>query len=89
MLLQSLITSRRLMALPASRTTSGINTISYFWIEKPPVVIPREPLPCPLWVKSGHWWASSRCPLYPRKQTSLSAIAMSAFVPLADILCSS
>jgi len=25
---------------------------------------------CPLWVISGHWSASTRCPLYPQKRTS-------------------
>jgi hypothetical protein len=33
---------------------------------------------CPLWVKSGHRIRSASCPLYPRKRTLLSAIAMSA-----------
>src|SRR5215471_12010337 len=28
---------------------------------------------CPLWVKSGHCAVSGRCPLYPQKQTLLSA----------------
>ena len=34
--------------------------------------------PCPLWVKSRHSAVSEPCPLYPRKRTSLSVIAMSA-----------
>ena len=33
---------------------------------------------CPLWVKNGHDGFNLRCPLYPRKQTFVSAIAMSA-----------
>src|SRR6516162_7935976 len=33
---------------------------------------------CPLWVISGHCGTSLRCPLYPQKRTSWSAIAMSA-----------
>ena len=37
-----------------------------------------RPLPCPLWVKSGHLIAACRCPLYPQKRTLLSAITMSA-----------
>jgi hypothetical protein len=32
----------------------------------------------PLWVKSRHWAMSSRCPLYPQKQTFVSATGMSA-----------
>jgi hypothetical protein len=31
-----------------------------------------------LWVKNGHGGFNLRCPLCPRKQTSLSAITMSA-----------
>ena len=33
---------------------------------------------CPLWVKSRHWGRCGRCPLYPQKRTSQSAVAMSA-----------
>ena len=38
----------------------------------------REVGRCPLWVNSGHFAKSDRCPLYPRKQTLLSANGMSA-----------
>ena len=34
--------------------------------------------PCPLWVRSGHRTKSASCPLYPRKQTSLSSSCLSA-----------
>ena len=33
---------------------------------------------CPLWVRSGHGAIKLRCPLYPRKQTSQTAVRMSA-----------
>src|SRR5262249_13844123 len=33
---------------------------------------------CPLWVKSGHYAVSGRCPLYPQKRTSLITAGMSA-----------
>jgi hypothetical protein len=33
---------------------------------------------CPLWVNSGHAALKLQCPLYPRKQTSVSATTMSA-----------
>jgi hypothetical protein len=33
---------------------------------------------CPLWVINGHRVTSASCPLYPRKRTSFSAVAMSA-----------
>jgi hypothetical protein len=33
---------------------------------------------CPLWVINGHGGRVSECPLYPRKQTSLKAVVMSA-----------
>ena len=33
---------------------------------------------CPLWVKSGHWGTSERCPLYPQKRTWISTAVMSA-----------
>jgi hypothetical protein len=33
---------------------------------------------CPLWVKSRHWGTSEQCPLYPRKQTSVEPVGMSA-----------
>jgi hypothetical protein len=33
---------------------------------------------CPLWVKSRHQRISTRCPLYPQKQTSLGEPGMSA-----------
>src|SRR5215469_10051305 len=38
----------------------------------------REAEGCPLWVKSGHRRMSASCPLYPRKQTLLKVISMSA-----------
>jgi hypothetical protein len=34
--------------------------------------------PCPKWVNSGHAALKLQCPLYPRKQTSVGAIWMSA-----------
>jgi len=36
------------------------------------------PLPCPLWVISGHSPTFGRCPLYPRKGTWIGAAVMSA-----------
>src|SRR6516164_290784 len=33
---------------------------------------------CPLWVKSGHFRVSERCPLYPQKQTLIEPVGMSA-----------
>jgi hypothetical protein len=33
---------------------------------------------CPLWVKSGRDALKFRCPLYPRKQTFVPAVLMSA-----------
>src|SRR5215469_5237163 len=33
---------------------------------------------CPLWVKSGHWGTSDRCPLYPQKLTLELGREMSA-----------
>src|SRR5262249_33524316 len=35
-------------------------------------------VPCPLWVKSGHFVKSGRCPLYPRERTSELNRVMSA-----------
>jgi hypothetical protein len=40
---------------------------------------------CPLWVISGHSARQLRCPLYPRKQTFVNALGMSALGPKADI----
>ena len=70
--------SRRLMASPAPRTTSGIKRISRFWIENCRSLIPKRAAPCPLWVKSRHRGTSNQCPLYPQKRTSRSATGMSA-----------
>ena|SRR5262249_21383975 len=39
----------------------------------------RSSRECPLWVRSGHRAVSGRCPLYPRKQTSLDASDTSAW----------
>src|SRR6516164_9945696 len=40
---------------------------------------PKTPrLRHPIWVISGHWSASIRCPLYPQKRTSLNSGRMSA-----------
>src|SRR5215831_18506641 len=33
---------------------------------------------CPLWVKSGHCGAATRCPLYPQKRTLIERVVMSA-----------
>jgi hypothetical protein len=44
----------------------------------PRVALNRAAAQCPLWVKSRHCLDQSGCPLYPRKLTSMSAIAMSA-----------
>src|SRR6516225_10752947 len=33
---------------------------------------------CPLWVISGHWAKSRRCPLYPQKRTLVECSRMSA-----------
>jgi hypothetical protein len=59
-LLKSLMNSRRLMASPAPRTTSGINRISHFWIENCAVRCLTGRPPCPLSAKSRH----SRRPPY-------------------------
>ncbi len=40
---------------------------------------------CPLWVISGHCARRSRCPLYPRKRTSIHIGWNVCFVPKADI----
>jgi len=63
--------ARRLMGfVPWARTTScKPNTIleRQLWH----CIAARHASRCPLWVKSGHRGVSTRCPLYPRKQTSL------------------
>src|SRR5262249_55923501 len=33
---------------------------------------------CPLWVISGHFVKSGRCPLYPQKRTLVERVGMSA-----------
>ena len=33
---------------------------------------------CPLWVKSGHYGVSERCPLYSQKRTLIEHVGMSA-----------
>jgi len=33
---------------------------------------------CPLWIISGHWGTSKRCPLYPQKRTFVAATGTSA-----------
>jgi len=57
-LLKSLMNSRRLMALPAPRTKSGIKRLSHFWIENCPFVAPKRQQ-CPLCAKSGHHQCSA------------------------------
>src|SRR5262249_37640840 len=42
---------------------------------------------CPLWVRSGHHKTLDRCPLYPRKRTSVERDCHVRFVPEAD-MCS-
>src|SRR5215472_5670386 len=42
--------------------------------------------PCPLWVKSGHGSAFTRCPLYPQKRTWFSAVVMSALCQKRTLL---
>src|SRR6516165_2557595 len=77
-LLKSLMNSRRLMAFARPRTKSGIKRLSHFWIENCAVRRTQaRPQPCALWVKSGHRGQLKECPLYPQKQTLLSAIGMS------------
>ena len=78
--------SRRLMASPAPKTTSGIKRISHFWIENCRSLIPKRGRPCPLWVKSRHSVRSHECPLYPQKRTLHCTAANVRFVPKADIL---
>src|SRR5262249_50328939 len=41
---------------------------------------------CPLWVKSGHGSAFTRCPLYPQKRTWFSAVVMSALCQKRTLL---
>jgi hypothetical protein len=74
----NVMNSRRLMASPASRTTSGLKRISHFGLGIVPFVRPKRAAPRPLWVKSGHSGRSLPCPLYPQKRTLLSDSWMSA-----------
>src|SRR6516164_10015542 len=74
---RSMINSRRLMASPAPRTTSGIKSSITFWVEKA-VRYTNGPPSCPLWVKIRHRRMSASCLLYPQKRTLRSGIAMSA-----------
>src|SRR5438105_3703846 len=48
------------------------------WVTVQPSRALGETRRCPLRVKSGRDALKFRCPLYPRKRTSLNAIAMSA-----------
>jgi hypothetical protein len=60
-----MMNSRRLMASPAPRTTSGMKNNITFWIRNCAV----RYTPCPLRVISGHRGTSARRPFYPRKWT--------------------
>jgi hypothetical protein len=40
---------------------------------------------CPLWIKSRHYGANLRCPLYPQKRTLPGRQLDVRFVPKADI----
>src|SRR6516225_4846428 len=77
-LLTDAMNSRRLMASPMPRTTSGIKRLSHFWIENC-VVRYTEAASSqrPLWVKSGHYDKSAPCPLYPQKRTLELSLGMS------------
>jgi hypothetical protein len=44
---------------------------------------------CPLWVKSGHFAQSGRCPLYLQKQTSLAARVLFANRQTSDVVLKS
>ena len=68
---RSMINSRRLMASPAPRTTSGIKSSITFWVEKA-VRYTNGPPSCPLWVKRRHHRRADLCLLYSRKRTSPS-----------------
>jgi len=43
---------------------------------------------CPLWVKSGYFTKSDQCPLYPKKQTLIERVAMSALCQKRTLLAS-
>src|SRR6516225_4780637 len=78
-LLTDAMNSRRLMASPVPRTTSGIKRLSHFWIENC-VVRYTEAASSqrPLWVKSRHRGELRECPRYPQKRTSELSRGMSA-----------
>src|SRR6516164_5573306 len=78
-LLTDAMNSRRLIASPVPRTTSGIKRLSHFWIENCVVRYTQAASSQrPLWVKSGHRIRSASCPLYPQKRTLIERVRMSA-----------
>jgi hypothetical protein len=66
---KSLMNSRRLMASPAPRTTSGMKR-KYHILDRElcrSLHLSRQPS-CPLWVKSRHDGPKPRCPLFSQKR---------------------
>src|SRR5262249_49707792 len=61
--------SRRLMASPAPRTTSGLIEYHISGSRIVLFVTTNGLMRCPLWVKSGHGRMSDQCLLYPQKET--------------------
>src|SRR5262245_61241775 len=71
-----LLSGARRLSVTGDQTTAGIGHPE--WGSTVICVATILRTECPLWVRNEHFGAFNSCPLFPRKQTSLSAAGTSA-----------